>query len=244
MVDHGSKDWVCLKRQQVKSEKFSGVQIPSYVRSLGLLGGSFDPIHLGHLMLAEAALRSGRVEWVVFIPACHSPFKEREPYAPGLVRVKWVRMALSGWTRCSVDDREVRRGRVSYTVETVQEYLAEYPTVQLYWIIGSDLIEGLPQWKDADRLATSVRFLAVRRPGTEVLHLPDRFHIELIEGVGVDISSTEVRRRIRSGEPFHLWVPPVVAQSIEEGGYYKGGSDKYAETRGSAAQWASRHRCH
>ena len=105
---------------------------------IGLFGGSFDPIHLGHLLVAQAAVEELDLARLFFIPAAQSPFKPENHAAPAAVRLRMLRLALAGKTNCEVDDQEIQRGGVSYTVDTLRDYARRFPGAELFYLIGAD----------------------------------------------------------------------------------------------------------
>src|SRR3954454_1113523 len=102
---------------------------------LGLFGGSFDPVHIGHLLVAQAAMEEMGLDWLYFIPAAQSPFKPDTKPAPASERLRLLRLALAGYNRYSIDDQEVKRGAPSYTIETVRTYRSKFPDANLYYLI-------------------------------------------------------------------------------------------------------------
>ena len=181
---------------------------------VGLYGGSFDPVHRGHLLVAEAALEELGLDRLVFIPAFQSPFKPDVKPVEGARRLRWLRLALAGQTRCRVDSMELKRGGASYTIDTVREFGRCHPGAMLFLLIGADQLAQLPLWREAEALATLVEFVVIPRPGAPVVSLPGRYRIHPLRGWFVDISSSEIRRRIRVGLPVHHLLPGEVAQDI------------------------------
>jgi len=190
------------------------------VQRIGLFGGSFDPVHLGHLLIAQAACEELQLDRLFFIPAAQSPFKPDRVLAPGRVRLRLLRLALAGNTRCAIDDQELRRGGVSYTIDTVRNYRVRYPDAQLFYLIGADHVGTLPQWRQADELAELAEFVVVRRPGVDVVALPGQFRIRILEGFPVGFSSSQVRERVRAGLPVEHLVPVAVAEAIRNNRLY------------------------
>jgi len=190
------------------------------VKRIGLFGGSFNPVHHGHLLMARAALEEAGLDRLVFIPAAQSPFKPGQPLAPAAERVRWLRLALAGWTRCVVDPQEVARGGVSYTIDTVRRYAACEPDAALFWLVGGDHVPLLPQWREAEALAELVEFLVVCRPGAARASLPPPFRLRYLEGVPTAISASLVRERARAGLPLEPLVPAAVAEAIRNSGLY------------------------
>ena len=126
---------------------------------IGIYGGSFNPVHYGHLNVAKTALAELGLDRLIVVPANVSPFKtEKNEAEPLWDRMELVRAAFAGVEKAEVDEREVKRGGVSYSIDTVREIAAENPGAELFFIIGEDSVEGLPRWKDADELAKLVSF--------------------------------------------------------------------------------------
>lgn len=187
---------------------------------IGLFGGSFNPVHTGHLLLARAALEEAELDRLVFIPAAQSPFKPDQPLAPAAERLRWLRLALAGWTACEVDPQEIARGGVSYTIETVRRYAAAEPGAALFWLVGADHVPSLPQWREAGALAQLVEFLVMGRPGSTPVTLPPPFRLRYLRGVPCAISASLVRERVRAGLPLEPLVPAAVAEAIRNSGLY------------------------
>lgn len=181
---------------------------------IGLYGGSFDPVHRGHILVAQAALEELSLDRLIFIPACQSPFKPEMKPADGARRLRWLRLALAGQTRCQVDPIELERGGVSYTIDTVREFGRCHPGAMLFLLIGADQVTQLPRWREAESLSGLVRFAVIPRPGTVSVSLPDRYRLHYLRGWSIDLSSSEIRRRIRKGLPVHHLVPEGVAEDI------------------------------
>ena len=142
---------------------------------IGLFGGSFDPVHLGHLLVAQAAVEELGLDRLFFIPAAQSPFKPENKPAPASTRLQWLRLALAGRVNCEVDDQEIRRGGVSYTVDTLRDYVKRFPNAQLFYLIGADNAAKLNEWREAGELAKLAEFVAIPRPGGTPAHFRHRF---------------------------------------------------------------------
>jgi nicotinate-nucleotide adenylyltransferase len=181
---------------------------------LGLFGGSFDPVHLGHLLVAQAAYEELKLDRLFFIPAAQSPFKaERELTAPR-ERIRLLRLALAGKAWCECDDQEIRRGGVSYTVDTVRDYGRRFPGLALYYLIGADHVAQLPQWRDAAELSGLVEFVVIPRPGQPPAPVPKPFRARMLAGFPEGVSSSQVRARVKAGLPIDHLVPGTVAEAI------------------------------
>ena len=185
------------------------------MKRIGLFGGSFDPVHVGHLLIARAALEELALERLFFIPAAQSPFKPDRCLAAGVDRARWLRLALAGWTACEVVTDELDRSGVSYTIDTVREFARRFPGAELFWLVGGDHVATLPQWREAAALASLVCFAVAPRPGREAdLQPPPGFGFRLLRGPLSAVSSSDIRTRVRAGLPLDGWVPPAAAEAI------------------------------
>ncbi len=190
------------------------------MKRIGLYGGSFDPIHLGHLLAAQAAYEELALDRVVFIPAARSPFKPaREPLAAAS-RVRLLRLALAGRAEFAVCESELRRGGVSFTIDTVKWIAAEHSAARLTYLIGADHLGTLPQWKEAETLAAKVDFAVLPRPGQRWEAPPGGFNCRRLRGWPIEVSSSAIRERIRSGQSVEWLVPAAVAEAIRRDGLY------------------------
>jgi nicotinate-nucleotide adenylyltransferase len=182
-----------------------GAARPPAPRRIGLLGGSFDPVHCGHLHVARAALAAFGLERVVFVPAARAPHKSGPPAASDEDRLSMLRLAIADEPRFSISDLELRRGGVSFTIDTVRALPKELglsDDVEIYLLIGSDNLLGLPRWQHANELLARVHPIVVHRDGD-----PDR----LLESVRGEVGD-ELFARLRAG---YLRVPPVRVSSTE-----------------------------
>jgi len=187
---------------------------------LGLFGGSFDPVHLGHLLVAQAAMEELGLDRLLFIPAAQSPFKPEGRPAPASLRLQWLRLALAGKTNCEIDEQEIRRGGVSYTIETLRDYTRRFPRAELFYLIGADNAVKLDEWREADELAKLAEFVAIPRPGGTAAHFPPPFRGRMLKGFPLGVSSSEIRARVKAGLPIDQFVPPAVAEAIHGGRLY------------------------
>jgi len=189
---------------------------------IGLYGGSFDPVHLGHLLVAQAAREEMGLTRLFFIPAAQSPFKPQSDPAPAAERLRLLRLALAGQTDCEVDDQEVNRGGISYTIDTVNSYAQRFPGASLFYLIGADHIRQLPLWRSAEALARTVEFIVIPRPGEAMAPLPSPFRGQPLQGFPLGVSSSQIRARVRAGLPIDWLVPAAVAEAIRQAGLYRG----------------------
>jgi len=183
-------------------------------QKIGLFGGSFDPVHLGHLLMAQAACEEAGLHRLHFIPAAQSPFKPGSSSAPAADRLRLLRLALAGRSDYEVDPQEIERGGVSYSIETVRNYSRRFPDAQLLFLIGADHIPTLPQWKDAGELAHLVRFLAIPRPGQAEAVFPAPFAGTTLHGHPLFVSASEIRARVKAGKSIEHLVTREVAEAI------------------------------
>ncbi len=181
---------------------------------IGLFGGSFDPVHLGHLLVAQAALEELALTRLCFVPAAQSPFKPERVLAPAAERLRLLRLALAGRGQYEIDEQEIRRGGVSYTVETLRDYERRFPGAQFFYLIGADNVSSLPQWREAQELARLAEFVIIPRPGQEEIPLPSPFRGRMLKGFPLGVSSSQIRARLKQGLPIHHLVPEPVAEAI------------------------------
>ncbi len=187
---------------------------------IGLLGGSFNPVHLGHLLVAQAAREELQLSRLFFIPAAQSPFKPGLPLAPAEQRLRLLRLALAGQNDCEIDDQEIKRGGVSYTIDTLRDYVRRFPGAQLFYLMGADHVPQLPKWRDADELARLVEFVVLPRPGQAAAPLPAPFRGRALAGFPLGVSSSQIRERVKAGLPIDLLVGPAVAEAIRDNRLY------------------------
>ena len=187
---------------------------------LGIFGGSFDPVHLGHLLVAQAAIEELGLDRLFFIPAAQSPFKPENQPAPTPARLQLLRLALAGRTNCEIDEQEIRRGGVSYTIDTLRDYAKKYPGAELFYLIGADHAAKLDKWREPDELARLAEFVVIPRPGELVVEFPKPFRGRILKGFPIEISSSQIRARVKAGLPVDHLVPPFVADAIRVAGLY------------------------
>ncbi len=180
-------------------------------KAVVIFGGTFDPPHVGHLIVADDVYYRLRPAAVLFVPAATPPHKQGEPRTPAEVRLHMVRLAVAGDRRFVPSSLEVDRGGVSYTVDTVAALRAAgFPSVVV--AVGADNLVEVPTWKDWRRLLDEVRLVALTRPGYDLADAPAELagRFEPLRVTPIPISSTLVRARARAGEPFRYLVPPAV----------------------------------
>lgn len=183
-------------------------------RKVGLYGGSFDPIHLGHLLVAQAACEEMKLNRLYFIPAAQSPFKPGTAPTPAAERVRLLRLALAGKTNYEIDEQEIQRGGISYTIDTARNYAQRFPATQLFYLIGADHVPSLNKWREANELARLVEFIVIPRPGQPDVSFPEGFRGHALKGFPLGISASQIRERVKAGLSVEHLVVPAVAEAI------------------------------
>jgi nicotinate-nucleotide adenylyltransferase len=206
---------------------------------LGILGGTFDPVHYGHLLLAESCREACRLDQVWFLPAAVPPHKQGQELAPGHQRIEMLELAIAGNPAFRVEHYEVRRGDVNYTVDTLEHIHQLDPTNELFFLLGADSLADLPNWKEPGRLCQLATPVVVGR-SIVGLEGKDRPPLDL-SGLGhlltskrlaairqhqvqmprIDLSSSEIRRRVSEGLSIRYRTPRAVEKYIETQGLYR-----------------------
>jgi len=186
---------------------------------IGILGGTFNPVHIGHLILAEEAREKLSLDKIIFVPANLPPHKLNGDIASASLRYKMLRLAVKSSKYFSVSDVEIKRNGRSYTIDTVKKLKGIYPGDELYFIIGSDLLKYLDEWKDLSEITKLVKFVAATRPGYPLEKIPT--YIATLPIRAVDISGFEIRQAIKNNKSFKYLVPEAVFQYITKKGLYK-----------------------
>jgi nicotinate-nucleotide adenylyltransferase len=175
---------------------------------------------LGHLLVAQAAREELDLARVFLIPAAQSPFKPDRIPTAAPERLRFLRLAFAGKTWCELDDQEVRRGGISYTIETLRDYARRFPGAELFYLIGADNVPSLPKWRDAQELARLARFVVIPRPGEGAVPLPAPFHGQTLTGFPLGVSSSQIRARVKAGQSIDHLVPAAVAEAIHNNRLY------------------------
>jgi nicotinate-nucleotide adenylyltransferase len=190
---------------------------------IGICGGTFDPFHRGHLDPVLATREKMQWDRVLYIPAWRQPFKTDRDAAPGPHRFAMAALAIRDHDELYVSPIELERGGVSYSVDTLEELHRQYEGAEFDWIIGDDNLKDLDRWKDPERLFQLARFVVLSRHPTADSRQPPNANIVFAENKTVPVSSTEIRRRVRAGEPIDAFVDPLVSRYIHHYGLYKEG---------------------
>ena len=186
---------------------------------IGILGGTFNPIHLGHLILAEEVRQKVGLDRVIFVPTNMPVHKENGEIIPAQHRLKMLRLAIKDNPYFFVDDIEIRRKGRSYTIDTLKQFTKIYSHDELYFIIGSDLVNYLNEWKDLNEIISLVKFVVATRPNFPLDNLPD--YLTTIDIPAVDISAFKIRQSIKENHSFRYLVPESVRNYIIKKGLYK-----------------------
>ena len=186
---------------------------------LGVYGGTFDPVHHGHLLLARDTLEQLRLDAVLFVPCGQSPLKTRKPRATAPRRLAMLRLALKGNPRFWLTRCELNRPAPSYAYDTALEIREAFPRAELFWLIGADQLADLDRWHRPDDLRRLVTFVLLPRGETDAPGAPGAV-LSLPRPRRVDISATEIRHRVKSRLPIDHLVPAPIAAYIKRHGLY------------------------
>jgi nicotinate-nucleotide adenylyltransferase len=186
------------------------------IKRVGIFGGSFDPPHIGHLIIAEMARRSADLDVVYFVPAYRPPHKQGSHPSTARERYAMARLAVRGNRHLRVSDAELRRGGISYTVDTVKTFRRKFPSAELFLIIGGDSLSQFSSWKFPEQILAETSLIVYRRPRTRTLRsFPTTAIVSYVDGPRMDISSTEIRDRIRLHKSIRYLVRDNVLEFIE-----------------------------
>lgn len=215
----------------VVCERFDALGSDGRRARLGIMGGTFDPIHVGHLACAEQVRDVFELDGVVFMPAGDPWMKRGRSISAAEDRFAMVKAAVEDNPFFDASRLEIDRAGETYTVDTLRALRAHYPdNVELYFISGADAMHRILEWRDATELARMARLVAVSRPGYEIDDARRRYmlthaairHVSVIEATALAVSSTDLREKVRSGRSIRYLVPQVVADYVENHGLYRG----------------------
>jgi nicotinate-nucleotide adenylyltransferase len=188
---------------------------------LGIYGGTFDPVHHGHLMLARDALEQLNLDAILFVPAAQSPFKATKARATDNQRMAMLRLAVKNEPRFWLSRCELDRPAPSYAYDTALEIREAFPRAELFWLIGADQLADLPKWHRADKLCQIVTFALLPRGTATHGHVLPKAVLSLPRPRRIDISATEIRHRVKSRLPIDHLVPAPIAAYIKRHGLYR-----------------------
>lgn len=186
---------------------------------LGLLGGSFDPPHVGHLLAAHDAADALALDRLVFVPAAVQPLKAGQAGATPAQRLAMVEALAAADPRFGVDASEIDRGGLSYTVDTLAAYAGRYPDAERFFLVGADVLESFDRWREPERILALATVAVMNRVGDAPPVL--RAGMMQVDTRRVDVSSTEIRARVRAGRSIRGFVPDAVADYIAAAGLYR-----------------------
>jgi nicotinate-nucleotide adenylyltransferase len=198
---------------------------------LGIFGGTFDPVHYGHLLLAECCREQCPLDAVWFLPAAVPPHKRNQPLTPAAARVEMLELGIAGHPAFAVSRYEVDRGGVNYTVDTLAYFRGQDPEGELSFLLGADMLHDLPNWREPARVCELATAIVVRRSGTDAVDLGclsgvvppetiDRIRRHQVEMPEIGISSTEIRRRVSQRRSIRYQTPRAVEKYIQTHGLY------------------------
>jgi nicotinate-nucleotide adenylyltransferase len=186
---------------------------------IGIFGGTFNPVHLGHLILADEVREKMHLDRIIFVPTYLPPHKDTRGIAPASDRYKMIELSIKGNKYFSVSDAEIKRDGRSYTIDTIKEFKRAFPDEELYFITGSDLLNYLEEWKDLSEIIKMVKFIVATRPGYPLEKIPA--YIQTVAIRAVDISAFQVRNCIKENKSFRYLVPEAVYGYIVKKRLYK-----------------------
>lgn len=190
---------------------------------VGVFGGTFDPIHWGHLVLAEEALLAAGLDRILFVPSGLPPHKSARTLTPFKHRLAMVRLAVAGLAAFEVSEAEADEARPHYTLDTLASLSRERPADELSFLLGSDSLLEMRSWRDPEAIIRLCPLVVLPRPGFDAAGADPAFtgRVTLVDGVSVSISSTLIRRRLARGAPVRFLVPGPVREYIRRNGLYR-----------------------
>ena len=190
---------------------------------IGFLGGSFDPVHFGHLIAAQDVFEQCKLDRLFLVPAAQAPLKPNDVQSTTEERWQMLQAACAWDRRLEISDHELRKGGLSYTVDSVRHFRALFPHDELFWVIGGDQLPLLHRWKEIGELVKMAGFIFLERPGhadkphTDIPGL----RLQRCDGHLIEISSSELRQRARAGLSLHYFCPQKVIAYIEDKKLYR-----------------------
>lgn len=190
---------------------------------IGLMGGSFDPVHFGHLIAAQDAYEQFKFDRLILVPAAQAPLKPKDVSSRPEDRLAMLQAAIEWDDRLEISDYELKKGGISYTIDSVRHFRKQFPDDELSWIIGGDQLPKMNLWRDIEELAGLVEFVFLERPGHPSKPVPDipGLRLHRCDGHLIEISSSALRERVRAGLSLHYFCPQKVIAYIESMGLYR-----------------------
>ena len=187
------------------------------MKKIGILGGTFDPPHMGHLIIANEVLHALGLDEIRFMPNHTPPHKQKTKSVSNQERVEMLKLTIEGNPKFSIEMCELENPGTSYTFETMKRLVQDEPNATFYFIVGADMIEYLPKWYKIDELVKLVQFVGVERPQYKT---KSSYPIVLVDVPKIDISSSEIRRKVQQRSTIKYLVTPAVEKYIEEHSLY------------------------
>lgn len=183
---------------------------------VGIFGGTFDPIHLGHLITAQSVLEMRKLNKIIFIPAFISPHKSEIRSSSAEDRLNMIKLAIEGINYFDYSDLEIKKGGISYTIDTLKELNKIYNELEL--IIGYDNILSFNTWKEPDEIFKLAKIIVLKRKSSHPIEFEDKYYHQavFVQTRGIEISATDIRERVKNGMPINFLVLPAVIKYIYE----------------------------
>ncbi|MEJ2054863.1 MAG: nicotinate (nicotinamide) nucleotide adenylyltransferase [Calditrichaceae bacterium] len=182
-------------------------------KRIGLFGGTFDPVHLGHTIVAEWMLYKCRLDEIFFVPNFIHPFAKRDDISPPDDRLAMLKLAIHGFPYFSISDYELKKDKVSYTIDTIRYFKGQFPDAEIYYLIGSDNVREFSLWKDADKIFQLAN-VAVHNRSSQKFKNAEKFNF--IDSPLIEISSSFIRKNIKNHLPYRSFLHPDVSAYIEK----------------------------
>ena len=220
-----------MRPLDIERYPLSHARIPIEVkRRIGIIGGSFDPIHHGHLLIAEDAAEQFELDLTLFVPAYHAPLKDKKPRATPEQRYAMVEAAIADNPRFAISDADFRHHGISYSIDTVARLENDFPSSQFFWILGADQLSQLHRWQNIEELSRRVAFIAFERETEGRLEaleslipedLPQHAQVHFAQSHAFTVSSTEIRERLQCDKSVKYFLPPSVFDYIKARNLYR-----------------------
>ena len=185
------------------------------MKKIGILGGTFNPIHIGHLALAQTVCDRLELDKVIFVPSHYPPHKSRKPVLAARHRLQMVRLATAGNKKFETSDFEIKQGGKSYSIDTLVHFKGKYPAkTKFYFLIGSDMVAGLKNWRKINKLVKVTSFVVVRRKGFDKIKSP--YPLRMISTLDLGLSSSFLRQNLKKGRSVKYLLPQKVYEYIRQ----------------------------
>lgn len=191
------------------------------MKRIGIYGGTFDPVHLAHLIFADRAREELKLDKVLFLPAAIPPHKQNKGISDGKRRLEMLEIAIAGNPDFQASAMELNRAGVSYTIDTLHDLSKEYPGDELVLLVGADMLIDFPNWREPDAILQMAMIAYAERPGVTIEHSLPQDRVVQVTMSPFDLSSTEIRTRVREGKTIRYVVPAGVEAYIHAQGLYR-----------------------